>query len=496
MNTLEHRSLRIIIINMQKNTIFFLFFLLTVLVSNARKPNIIFVLADDLGYNELGCYGQKWIKTPHIDKLAADGIKLTQHYSGQAVCAPCRCILMTGKHSGHAYIRDNGDPKDGSTKQFPFPGQNPIPDSEVTIAEILRERGYQTAAIGKWGLGHFGTSGDPNKQGFDLFFGYNCQRHAHNHYPKFLWRNSEKIEMAGNERKLDGKIHSQDEFTREALSFIEKNQKDPFFLYLPYAIPHLSIQTTEKWLNMYKKIIPEEEYDHRGYLKHPFPRAGYAAMVTQMDDSVGQIVSLVDKLGLKDNTLIIFTSDNGPTFRRLGGSDSDFFKSAGIFKGLKGSLYEGGIRVPTIAKWPGKINPGTTSDHISAFWDWLPTLSEVAGGQTPKNIDGISMLPAMEGKEQKKHNYLYWEFPSYGVQQAVRMGDWKGIRQKMSKAKKSADLVTELYDLKNDPGENDNLANKHPEIVRKIESIMVEARTPSKLFPLLPEERQLARKTK
>ncbi len=496
MNTLEHRSLRIIIINMQKYTIFTLFFLLTVLVSSARKPNIIFVLADDLGYNELGCYGQKWIKTPHIDKLAADGIKFTQHYSGQAVCAPCRCILMTGKHSGHAYIRDNGDPKDGSTKQFPFPGQNPIPDSEVTIAEILKERGYQTAAIGKWGLGHFGTSGDPNKQGFDLFFGYNCQRHAHNHYPKFLWRNSEKIEMAGNERKLDGKIHSQDEFTREALSFIEKNQKDPFFLYLPYAIPHLSIQTTDKWLNMYKKIIPEEEYVHRGYLKHPFPRAGYAAMVTQMDDSVGQIVSLVDKLGLKENTLIIFTSDNGPTFRRLGGSDSDFFKSAGIFKGLKGSLYEGGIRVPTVAKWPGKINPGTTSDHVSAFWDWLPTLSEVAGGQTPKNIDGISMLPVMEGKEQKKHNYLYWEFPSYGVQQAVRMGNWKGIRQKMSKAKKSADLVTELYDLKNDPGENNNLANKHPEIVRKIESIMVEARTPSKLFPLLPEERQLARKAK
>ena len=219
-------------------------------------------------------------------------------------------------------------------------------------------------------------------------------------------------------------------------------------------------------------------------------------MVTQMDDSVGQIVSLVEKLGLSENTLIIFTSDNGPTFRRLGGSDSDFFKSAGVFKGLKGSLYEGGIRVPTVAKWPGKINPGTTSDHVSAFWDWLPTLSEVAGGKNPKNIDGISMMPAMKGINQKKHDYLYWEFPSYGVQQAVRMGDWKGIRQKMSKAKKSADLVTELYNLKNDPGESKNIAHKHPEIVRKIESIMVEARVPSELFPLLPEERQLARKAK
>ena len=276
---------------MQKNLISTLVFVLSMLCCSARNPNIVFILADDLGYSELGCFGQKWIKTPHIDRLAKEGMKFTQHYSGQAVCAPCRCVLMTGKHPGNAYIRDNGDPKDGSTKNFPFPGQNPIPDDEVTIAEALKDKGYKTAAIGKWGLGHFGTSGDPNKQGFDLFFGYNCQRHAHNHYPKFLWRNGVKVPMPGNERKLDGKIHSQDAFTKEALSFIKNNKDDSFFLYLPYAIPHLSIQTTNKWLNMYKGKIPEEEHTHRGYLKHPFPRAGYAGMVTQMDDSVGQIVS-------------------------------------------------------------------------------------------------------------------------------------------------------------------------------------------------------------
>ncbi len=481
---------------MQKNLISTLVFVLSMLCCSARNPNIVFILADDLGYSELGCFGQKWIKTPHIDRLAKEGMKFTQHYSGQAVCAPCRCVLMTGKHPGNAYIRDNGDPKDGSTKNFPFPGQNPIPDDEITIAEALKDKGYKTAAIGKWGLGHFGTSGDPNKQGFDLFFGYNCQRHAHNHYPKFLWRNGVKVPMPGNERKLDGKIHSQDAFTKEALSFIKNNKDDSFFLYLPYAIPHLSIQTTNKWLNMYKGKIPEEEHTHRGYLKHPFPRAGYAGMVTQMDDSVGQIVSLIDKLNLREDTLIIFTSDNGPTFNRLGGSDSDFFRSAGEFKGLKGSLYEGGIRVPTIARWPGKIKADSTSDHISAFWDWLPTFCEVAAAKVPKNTDGISLLAAMKGEKQKTHEFLYWEFPSYGVQQAVRMGNWKGIRQKMSKAKTSADLKTELYDLKNDPGENTNLANKRPDIVDKIELIMNQEHTPSNLFPLLPEERQLARKAK
>ena len=461
--------------------------------ATVEKPNIIFILADDLGYAELGCYGQKWIKTPHIDKIAEQGIKFTQHYSGQAVCAPCRCVLMTGKHPGHAYIRNNGDPKDATSKIHPFPGQNPIPDSEITIAELLKTRGYATAAIGKWGLGHVGTSGDPNRQGFDLFFGYNCQRHAHNHFPKFLWRNNQKIPQPGNERELDGAIHSQDAFTAEALSFIRTNQKKPFFLYLPLAIPHLSIQTTEKWLKQYKDIIPEEDHVHKGYLKHPFPRAGYAAMVTMMDDAVGQVSALVKELGLDDNPLIIFTSDNGPTFNRLGGSDSDFFESAGGFKGLKGSLYEGGIRVPMVARWPGKIKPSTTSDHISAFWDWLPTLSEVAGAKQTAETDGISLLASMTGKSQKKHRFLYWEFPSYGGQQAVRMGDWKGVRQSMARARTSGDIKTELYNLKSDPGEKNNVATKNPDIMAQIEAIMVREHTPSSLFPLLPEERRKKR---
>jgi arylsulfatase A len=460
------------------------------------KPNIIFILADDLGYAELGCYGQKWIKTPHIDKIAAEGIKFTQHYSGQAVCAPCRYVLMTGKHPGHAYIRDNGDPKDGTSKTHPFPGQNPIPESEVTIAEHLKGRGYATAAIGKWGLGHFGTSGDPNRQGFDLFFGYNCQRHAHNHFPKFLWRNNQQIPQPGNTRKLDGAIHSQDAFTAEALSFIRANKDKPFFLYLPFAIPHLSIQTTGKWLEKYKGVIPEEDHVHRGYLKHPFPRAGYAAMVSMMDDAVGQVTSLVKQLGIDDNTLVVFTSDNGPTYNRLGGSDSDFFRSAGVFKGLKGSLYEGGIRIPMVARWPGRIKPATTSEHISAFWDWLPTLCEVSGAKPPANTDGISLLAALTGKTQKPHEFLYWEFPSYGSQQVVRMGDWKGVRQSISKAKTSAEIKTELYNLKSDPGETINVAARRPGVIAKIEAIMAQEHTPSSLFPILPEERRSKRLSK
>ncbi len=464
------------------------------LTSAARQPNIIFMLADDLGYAELGCYGQKHIRTPHIDGLAADGVRFTQHYSGQAVCAPCRCVLMTGKHPGHAYIRDNGDPKDGSTRHFPFPGQNPIPDGETTIAELLKARGYTTAAIGKWGLGHFGTEGDPNRQGFDLFFGYNCQRHAHNHFPKFLWRNGEKVPQPGNTRELDGATHSQDAFTAEALRFIRENRGDPFFLYLAYAIPHLSIQTTERWLGGYRDSIPEEDYQHRGYLRHPFPRAGYAAMVTMMDDSVGQVTALLAELGLEDDTLVIFTSDNGPTYDRLGGSDSDFFESAGVFRGLKGSLYEGGIRVPMVARWPGQIEAGGTSDHVSAFWDWLPTLCEVAGAEAPRHTDGISLLPALTGRPQREHEFLYWEFPGYGGQQAVRMGEWKGVRQKVRRAKGPADLKTELYHLGEDPGERDDLAAAHPEVVEKIEAIMACEHTPSALFPLLPGEGRPAKK--
>jgi len=457
---------------------------------SAKKPsppNIVLIMADDLGYHELGCYGQKWIRTPFVDQLAAEGMKLTQFYSGNAVCAPSRCCLMTGKHPGHAWVRNNGDPKLPEELrekyQWEFPGQNPIPDSEVTVAELLKQKGYATAAIGKWGLGHFGTSGDPNRQGFDLFYGFNCQRHAHNHYPRFLWRNDHKEILPGNDRTLNGETYSQDRFTEVALEFIDENKNQPFFLYLPFAIPHLSIQVPESTLAEYTDEIPEEEYKHRGYLQHPKPRAGYAAMVTHMDRDIGKIMARLEQYGLTENTLIVFTSDNGATYNRLGGSDSDFFNSAGQFRGLKGSLYEGGIRVPCVVRWPARISAGQTSDLISALWDLFPTFTEAADVETPKEIDGLSLLPELTGRteEQLRHDYLYWEFPAYGGQQAVRMGNWKGVRQNLRK--KNANLSIELYDLESDVSESNNVAAEHPQTVAKIRKIMKEAHVPSEVFP-------------
>lgn len=488
-------------------------------VKPSRLPNIVYLLADDLGYAELGCYGQKWINTPNLDRMAREGMRFTQHYSGNAVCAPSRCCLMTGKHPGHAYIRSNGNPKDlqrlKAKHGWVFPGQYPTPDGEVTIAEMLKQKGYATAAIGKWGLGHFGTTGDPNKQGFDLFYGYNCQVHAHNHYPRFLWRNGKKETLPGNDRTRTGKTYSEDKFTENALRFIREHKDKPFFLYMPYIIPHLSIQVPEAALAQYKGKIPEAAYKHRGYLKHPFPRAGYAAMVSYLDRDIGKIMALLKQLGLDDNTLVIFSSDNGPTFNRLGGSDSAFFHSAGRFRGLKGSLYEGGIRVPMIARWPGRIKPGTTSNHISAFWDVMPTLAEITGTKPPRDIDGISFAPTLfaqagrgrasvptrwmrvgrrirpgPARMQKKHEYLYWEFLGYGGQQAVRMGKWKGTRQNMLRRKNKTPLKIELYDLSRDVGERHDVASQHPDVVRRIRRIMRESHRPSKLFPIRPLDRR------
>lgn len=463
--------------------------------ADIQPPNIVLLLADDLGYQELGCYGQKWIKTPHIDSLARDGVRMSDFYSGNAVCAPSRCCLMTGKHPGHAYIRDNGDPKhlQHLKEQFgwEFPGQNPIPDAEVTLAEVLKQKNYATAAIGKWGLGHFGTTGDPNQQGFDLFYGFNCQRHAHNHYPRFLWRNRDKEILPGNDRTLYGETYSQDRFTEVALEFLRENRKRPFLLYMPYAIPHLSIQVPEKSLAEYRGVLPEAEYKHRGYLKHPHPRAGYAAMISHLDRDIGKILDELDDLGIADNTLVIFTSDNGPTYNRLGGSDSDFFESAGVFRGLKGSLYEGGIRVPLVARWPGKIPAGSVSDLPSAFWDLLPTLAEVTGTSAPDGIDGVSLLPTWTGQKarQRQRDHLYWEFRSYGGQQAVRRGKWKAIRQKMLARGNTTPLKIELYDLQNDPGEQNDVAEDHPELVAQFDRIMSESRSPSELFPIPPLEK-------
>jgi len=439
------------------------------------RPNIIFILADDLGYAELGCYGQKKIRTPGIDRLAAEGMRFAQAYSGNAVCAPSRCVLMTGLHAGHAFVRNNREVKPE--------GQHPIPDGTVTVAELLKAKGYATGAVGKWGLGPPGSEGDPLRQGFDHFFGYNCQRHAHNFYPAYLWRNDRKVDLEGNDGKsATGKQYSHDLMEAEALEFIRSRKGGPFFLYLAFTIPHLALQVPEDSLAEYKGLWEDPPYaGGKGYQPHPTPRAAYAAMVSRLDRSVGRVVALLKELGLEEKTLVMFSSDNGPTHGGVGGSDSEFFASAGPFRGLKGSLYEGGIRVPFIARWPGKIRPGGTSDLPCAFYDVLPTLCEVAGAEVPPETDGISFLPTLLGREgQKRHDFLYWEFPGYGGQQAVRMGDWKGVRQDLNKGK----MEIQLYDLAGDIGETKDVAAGHPEVVGRIARLMAESRRPSPDFPL------------
>ena len=459
--------------------------------SAADRPNIILLAADDLGYGELGAYGQTKIHTPRLDQLAAQGVRFTNFYSGNAVCAPSRCCLMTGKHPGHAAVRSNGNPKHdpefAARMGFEFPGQHPLPADEVTLAERLQFAGYATGAFGKWGLGHFGTSGDPNQQGFDLFYGFNCQVHAHNHYPKFLWRNRSKEIQPGNDRTLAGETYSQDRFIDEACRFIESNQDQPFFVYVPMAVPHLSIQVPEGSVEPYRSEIQEADYEHRGYLRHPAPRAGYAAMITHMDHGIGQIVDLVDELGLSDDTLILFTSDNGPTYDRLGGSDSDFFHSSGGLKGRKGQLDEGGIRVPLIAYWQGHTPAGQVSDWVGAWWDFLPTLCDVANVDAPEGIDGISFLPTLIGNEsaQQKHEFLYWEFPSYSGQQAVRLGKWKAIRKNLNRRPLASELPSwKLYNLASDIDESHNVAAEHPDVIAKIDQIARREHVPHDLWPM------------
>ncbi len=457
------------------------------------KSNVVYILADDLGYAELGCYGQEIIRTPNLDRMAAEGVRFTQHYSGSPVCAPSRCVLLTGKHTGHSYIRDNGrapgrpyDPDRGI-----FPGQNPIPDAVFTLAEALKQRGYATACIGKWGLGYEGSTGDPNRQGFDLFFGYICQIHAHNHYPRFLWRNGQKVELEGNTGGLTGKHYSTDLFAEEAKRFIRENKDRPFFLYLAFTAPHVSIQVPEATLELYKGKLPETPYKHRGhYLRHPYPHAGYAAMVTHLDMRIGEILQLLKELGLEKNTLVMFSSDNGPTYDRVGGADSNFFHSTGPLRGRKASVYEGGVRVPFIAWWPRVISAGRVSEHVSAFWDVFPTICEVTGAQTPKGLDGLSFLPTLLGQgHQPQHEALYWEFRSYGGQQALRFGEWKAVRTGLRRP--DSDTRIQLYNLAEDVGERQNVAAKHPDLVARARELMLASRTRSELFPF-PEIYQRA----
>ncbi len=440
--------------------------LLLPLSAQERKPNIVFILADDLGSAELGCTGQKKIRTPRIDRLAAEGTRFMQFYAGNAVCAPSRCTLMTGRHPGHAWVRSN--------RELPGEGQIAIPAATVTIAELLKGKGYATGAVGKWGLGAPGSEGDPIRQGFDLFFGYNCQRHAHNHYPVYLWKNDRKIE-------LDGKTYSHDLMEKEALGFIRSNKDRPFFLYVPFAIPHLAVQVPEDSLEEYRGKFEEIPYDgKRGYQAHPTPRAGHAAMITRMDRSVGRIVDLLSELGLEKDTLVLFSSDNGGP-RGGAGMDGAFFETNGLLRGHKGSLFEGGIRVPLIARWPGRVRAGATNEFVGGFQDLLPTFGELAGAEAPRDADGLSFLPTLFGKgEQRKHEFLYWEFPSGGGWQAVRIGDWKGVL--LDLAKKKTEI--HLYDLAKDPGESEDVAAKHPDVVERIAKIMAAEHVPSEIFPL------------
>jgi len=462
-----------------------------------RPPNVVFIVADDLGYGEVGAYGQDKIRTPSIDRIAREGMRFTDHYSGSPVCAPSRCVLLTGLHTGHAYIRDNDEMGwRGDVWRDPeLEGQRPILEGTYTIGTLFQNAGYVTGAIGKWGLGGPGSTGEPNRQGFDHWYGYLCQRVAHNYYPTHLWRNGEKDILEGNEyfyphQRLPedadpedpasyaayaGGDYSMDLMAEEARAFVRDHADEPFFLYLPFPVPHASLQVPEDSLAEYADAFSETPYrGDQGYLPHRKPRAAYAAMVTRMDREIGSILDLLDELGLTENTLVLFSSDNGPTFN--GGTDSEFFESAAGLRGLKTQLYEGGIRVPFVARWPGRIPAGTVSDLPSAFWDFLPTFADLTGQILPVETDGVSILPTLKGRpgDQEDREYLYWEFQG---RQAVRMGDWKAYRR-------AADGDFELYDLANDRSETMNLAAENPEIVDRIQGIMREARTESDLFPL------------
>lgn len=466
-----------------------------------KNPNIIFILGDDLGYSDLGCYGQKIIETPNIDALAQNGIRFTNYYSGSPVSAPSRCILLTGKHSGHSFIRGNhewserGDVWDyHKMEEDPaLEGQYPIPAATITFSKVLQESGYKTGCVGKWGLGAPFTDGVPGKQGFDFFFGYNCQRQAHTYYPRHLWKNEEKV-MLDNEfivprtTELDGdgdpdkkesyarynlKEYAPELMLNEALGFIRSSKDQPFFLHFTTIIPHVPLQAPYEWVDKYRaKIGPEKPYPgDRGYFPCQYPMATYAAMVSYLDYQVGRIVQELKELGLYENSVIIITSDNGPV--TTGGAVSSFFENAKPFNQsanrLKGTVYEGGIHVPLIISWPSQIKESRVSDHICAAWDFFPTFCDLSGSDYPENYDGISILPTiLHNGKQEKHEYLYWEFPERRGQQAVRLGNWKGIRD----STRDGNLRIKLYNLENDIAESSNVAEYNPEIVSKIEKIM------------------------
>ena len=441
-------------------------------ISIADKPNIIFIMADDLGYGDLGCFGQQRMKTPHLDQMAKEGMRLTQFYAGSTVCAPSRCVLMTGLHTGHCFIRGNG--KDN------------LRPTDVTVANLLKDAGYRTGLAGKWGLGHEGSTGTPNRQGFDFFYGYLDQHHAHNYYPSFLVRNESRVSLENvvpNEGKYGQGVaseknqYSHELIMNEALGFIRRNAHDPFFLYLALTIPHANNEAGKKGME-----IPS--YGNYADKDWPEPQKGHAAMISKMDEDLGVMFALLKELKIDEKTLVIFTSDNGP--HAEGGNNPDFQNSNGPLKAIKRSLHEGGIRVPTIARWPNQIQAGTTSDHVGAFWDVMPTLAEVAGiaDRCPREIDGISFLPTLTGKPdaQKPHEYLFWAFYERGGARAIRQNGWKAIQQPIH-------TKVRLYNLKDDVGEEHDLADQKQDLVQSLTKKMDDSYAPSNRwkFPRRPQ---------
>lgn len=492
------------------NTVIIVFTIILFSCDNSYKPpNIIYILADDLGYGELGVYGQKIIETPNIDELANNGMIFTDHYSGSPVCAPSRSVFITGQHTGNTPIRGNDEwTERGDTWNYQamfdnpsLEGQRPIPKNTITIAEVLKSAGYVTGMVGKWGLGAPNTEGTPNKQGFDFFYGYNCQRQAHTLFPMHLWRNEER-DILNNKNipphaNLKEGLNPNNESSyvdfhlndyapelmhNEALNFIEDNKESPFFLYYASPLPHVPLQAPKKWINYYKRKIGDEKpYTGKSYFPNHTPRATYAAMISYLDEQVGDLIKKLKDINQLDNTLIIFTSDNGPTY--TGGADTQYFDSGNPFKTelgwAKGFVNEGGIRVPMIASWPTKIKPGSRSNQLSAFQDMMPTFCDIIGIDVPLNIDGISIKPTLLGNFQKvSHEYLYWEFPAYKGQQAVRMGKWKGIRKNIFEG----NMSIELYDISIDKQEQNDVAMVYPKIVEKISQIMIQSHSPSPIM--------------
>ncbi|MEN9777729.1 MAG: hypothetical protein RJB04_1484 [Verrucomicrobiota bacterium] len=470
--------------------------------SDTRALNVVFILADDLGWGELGCYGQQKIPTPHLDRLASQGMRFTRHYSGAPVCAPSRCVLLTGRHMGHAEIRGNIQ----AQKSFPqfTEGQYPLSARALTVAQVFRKAGYATGAIGKWGLGPVGSTGDPNTQGFDFFFGYNCQALAHSYYPTHLWRNAERVPfndhpVPGHRPQPSGEVRMEAQtaehyaptrMVAEAEQFIAEHRKDRFFLYLAFIEPHVAMHPPKASVDRFPTSWDDEPYrGQNSYLPHPRPRAAYAAMISDLDDHVGRVMQALDSAGLTDRTLVVFTSDNGTTHPAgknprfgTGGVDSGFFNSTAGLRGYKGSVYEGGLRVPLIVRLPGRIPAGSVNDRPSYFADWFPTLCDAARLKTPRGLDGQSLWPQLMGRKNPgQHRPMVWVFPEYGGQVAVRMNDFKAVRQRL-KTPQPGDW--ELYDLKSDPNEQNDLAGQRPELIAKAEAILRDQVDENPVFPV------------